>query len=183
MPPTAVKTIRDQIFWQYAKLISKSAGLGNARAFQMNRFVQLRDGTIVWSSTIREWLHEHENPDACIYCGAEGPLTTEHILPRSCGGPDIPDNAIRVCRSCNSGKGSRRLYEWKGLAEKDVIPRIAEGKYLKLLYDLHEQRGSLNVDKKELGQKMCPSCDLRPRCEDEGTVEKMTVYCLEGVFH
>ena len=88
MPPAAVKTIRDQIFWQYAKMISKSAGLSNARAFQMDRFVKLRDNKIVWSSTIREWLHEHENPDACIYCGAEGgPLTTEHILSRCCGGP------------------------------------------------------------------------------------------------
>jgi hypothetical protein len=100
----------------------------------MDRFVKLRDNQIVWSSTIREWLREHENPDACIYCGAEG-------------GPDIPDNAIRVCRSCNSGKGGKRLYAWKDLTEKDALPRIAEGKYLKLLYDLHEQRGSLNVDK------------------------------------
>ena len=60
---------------------------------------------------------------------------------------------------------------------------LPKGSTLKLLYDLHEQRGSLNVDKKELGQKMCPDCDLHGRCEDEGTVEKMTVYCLEGVFH
>jgi hypothetical protein len=34
-------------------------------------------------------------------------------------GPDIPGNAIRVCQSCNSGKGGRRLYEWKGLWAKD----------------------------------------------------------------
>ena len=70
----------------------------------MSRFTQLRDGKIIWSSTIREWLREHEKPDECIYCRVKGPLTTEHILPRSCGGPDIPDNAIRVCQSCNSGK-------------------------------------------------------------------------------
>jgi len=35
---------------------------------------------------------------------------------------------------------------------KDESPRIAEGKYLKLLYDLHDTRGTLNVDKKELGR-------------------------------
>ena len=47
MPPPAVKTIKDAIFWQYAKLISKSAGFGiNQRAFQMNRFIALRDGKI-----------------------------------------------------------------------------------------------------------------------------------------
>jgi hypothetical protein len=54
MPPAAVKTTRDQIFWQYAKLIAKSAGLEGQRGFQMSRFTQLRDGKIIWSSTIRE---------------------------------------------------------------------------------------------------------------------------------
>lgn len=183
MPPAAVKTIRDQIFWQYAKLISKSAGLEGQRVFQMSRFIQLRNGTIIWSSTIREWLREHEKPDECIYCGVKGPLTVEHILPRSCGGPDIPDNAIRVCQSCNSSKGGSRLYEWKGLWAKDEIPRIAEGKYLKLLYDLHDKRGTLNVDKKELGRTMCPACDLKPRCVMADIVVKLTVYCLEGVSY
>jgi hypothetical protein len=183
MPPPAVKTIRDQIFWQYAKLIAKSAGFKGQRAFQMSRFIQLRDGQIIWSSTIREWVREYEKPDECIYCGAKGPLTVEHILPRSCGGPDIPDNAIRVCQLCNSGKGGKRLYEWIGLRAKDEIPRIAEGKYLKLLYDLHDTRGTLNVDKKDLGHMMCPACDLKPRCVEAGTVEKLTVYCLEGMFH
>jgi 5-methylcytosine-specific restriction endonuclease McrA len=183
MPPAAVRTIRDQIFWQYAKLISKSAGLKGQRAFQMSRFIQLRDGKIVWSSTIREWLREYEKPDECIYCGVKGPLTIEHILPRSCGGPDIPDNAIRVCTACNTGKGGKRLYEWKSLKEKDNIPRIAEGKYLKLLYDLHEQAGTLNIDKKDLSNKLCPICNMRPSCVKEGTAEQLTVYCLEGLFH
>jgi hypothetical protein len=134
-------------------------------------------------STIREWLREPEKPDECIYCGIKGPLTFEYVLPRSCGGPDILDNAIRVCHSCNSSKGGRRLYEWKGLRAKDKIPRIAEGKYLKLLYDLHDKRGTLNVDRKELGWMMCPTCDLTPQCVEADTVEKLTVYCLEGVFH
>jgi len=49
--------------------------------------------------------------------------------------------------------------------------------------DLHEQRGTLNVDKKDLGRLMCPACDLRGRCEAEGTVEKMSVFCLEGGVH
>lgn len=159
------------------------AGLEGQRRFQMSRFIRLRDGKITWSSTIREWLREHEKPDECIYCGLKGPLTTEHILPRCCGGQDIPDNAIRVCQSCNSSKGGRRLYEWKGPRTKDEIPRIAEGKYLKLLYVLHEKRGTLNVDKKELGRMMCPGCDLKQRCVEADTVEKLTVYYLEGVFH
>jgi hypothetical protein len=51
-----------------------------------------------------------------------------------------------------------------------------------LLYDLHDRRGTLNVDKKDLGRVMCPACDLKPRWVESGTVEKLTVYCLEGMF-
>jgi len=183
MPPAAVKTIRDEIYWQYAKLISKSAGFGiGGRAFQMSRFTGLRDGKIKWSTTIREWLREHDKPDECIYCGSKGPLTVEHILPRSCGGPDCPDNAIRVCKSCNSSKGGKRLYEWIGLKDKDKIPRIAEGKYLKLLFDLHEKNGTLDVSKDYLGDRLCPSCGLQSLCIREGHEGKLTVYCLEGCF-
>ncbi len=181
MPPGAVKSVKDLIFWQYAKLIARSAGI-KGRAFQMSRFTGLRDGRIQWSTTIREWLHEHEKPDECIYCGAKGDLTTEHILPRSRGGPDHPDNAIRVCITCNTKKGSKRLYEWMGLGRKDDVPRIAEGKYLKLLFQLHEERGTLDIDKKDLTGRLCPACDLGESCKDEGTVGKLTVYCLEGCF-
>ena len=59
-------------------------------------------------------------------------LTVEHIMPRCCGGEDIPDNVVMVCKSCNSSKGKKRLYEWRGLDAKDTR-RIAEGKYLKYL--------------------------------------------------
>lgn len=184
MPPSAVKTIKDEIFWQYAKLISKSAGLGiNARAFQMDRFEALKTGKIKWSSTIREWLKESEKPNECIYCGAKEKLTVEHILPTCCGGPNIPDNAVKVCKTCNSSKGGKRLYEWFGYAEKDKIPRIAEGKYLKLLYDLHEKNGTLNLNKDELKLKLCPHCDLGKLCKAEGHEGELTVFCLEGIFN
>jgi hypothetical protein len=183
MPPPAVKTIKEEIYWQYAKLISKSAGFGiSQRAFQMDRFKALRDGKITWSSTIREWLKEHEKPDECIYCQSKGDLTVEHILPQSCGGPDIPDNAIKICKKCNSSKGGKRLYEWIGLKHKDEIPRIAEGKYLKLLYGLHEKLGTLDINKNELTIKLCPKCGMPEICKKEGHEGKLTVYCLEGLF-
>lgn len=183
MPPAVVRTIRDEIFWQYAKLISKSAGYGNTqRAFQMNRFLDLRDGKIVWSTTVREWLRELEKSNECIYCGSTKGLSTEHILPRNCGGPDIPDNVIRSCKSCNSSKQDKRLYEWIREKNKDKVPRIAEGKYLKLLYRLHEERGTLLIDKDELTTALCPHCDLPGLCKEEDHVGKLSVYCLEGIF-
>jgi hypothetical protein len=177
MPPSVVKSIRDLLFWQYAKIISESAGAGKKNyRFVMNRFKKLQNGDIHWSTSIREYVKEHNTPDVCIYCGATGKLTLEHILPTSRGGPDDPDNAVWVCRTCNSSKGSSRLYEWYGLNNRYKVPRIAEGKYLKLLYQLHEQLATLDVEEIP---SLCPRCDLGQKCPVTG---KLTVYCLEGCF-
>ena len=54
MPPPAVKSIRDLIFWQYAKIISESAGAGKRQyGFVMDRFKKLVSGEISWSTSIR----------------------------------------------------------------------------------------------------------------------------------
>lgn len=180
MPPSAVKTVKDLIFWQYAKIISESAKFGKKNyGFIMTKFKELQQDKIHWSTAIREWVKEHESPNECIYCGSKDNLTTEHILPRVRNGPDITDNAIRVCKSCNSSKGDKRLYEWKGLDNKDKHHRIAEGKYLKLLYKLHEEKGTLNVDNVKT---LCPECDMGKLCKEANKVGKLTVYCLEGCF-
>lgn len=177
MPPKAVKSIRDLILWQYAKIISESAGMGKKQfGFVMDRFQKLSSGRLNWSTSIREYVKERETPDICIYCGNKGELTLEHILPRSRNGPDSPDNAVWVCKSCNSSKGDKRLYEWFELERRYEVPRIAEGKYLKLLYSLHEQMGTLNISDVS---KLCPECDLESKCPEK---EKLTVYCLEGIF-
>lgn len=178
MPPSAIKTIKDVIFWQYTHIIAASSGMGEKNfGFRMAKFKQLQLGQIEWSSTVREWLKEHEKLNECIYCGSKDNLTTEHILPTSRGGPDIPDNVIKACKSCNSSKGSKRLYEWKGVDNKNSHSRIAEGKYLKLLYKLHEEIGTLNSG------VLCPNCDMIKLCADAETTEKLSVYCLEGIFN
>lgn len=180
MPPKAIKSVRDIIYYQYAKIISNASGFGKENyGMIMSNWKKLKNGEMHWSTTVREWVREHENPDVCIYCGAVGKLTTEHILPRKHGGEDIPDNVVRVCGSCNSSKGGKRLYEWKGLENKDKHHRIAEGKYLKYLYSLHEKRGTLDV---ESVIDLCKNCDMAKLCEQEDTVEKLSVYCIEGCF-
>ena len=168
--------MKDLIYWQYAKIISNSAGAGKTNyGFIMDRFKKLQSGDIQWSSSIREYVKEHEKPNQCVYCGTGGSLTLEHMLPRARNGPDIPENAVWVCASCNSKKGSKRLYEWYGLEGRNTLPRIAEGKYLKLLHSLHEVKGTLDAVPSDL----CPSCDLHEKCPVEG---KLSVYCLEGPF-
>ena len=178
MPPPAVKTVRDLIFWQYAAIMTGAAtGRKNEWALRMSFLNKLKCGDIVWSTAVREWLLEMENPAVCIYCGAAISLTTEHILPRSRGGEDVTDNVVRVCKTCNSSKGAKGLYEWKGLEAKNSHHRIAEGKYLKYLYALHERRGTLDATLNEL----CPCC-LKQKCDDENHAEKFTLYCIEGIF-
>ena len=181
MPPKAVKSIKDLIFWQYSKIISQSAGFGkNNYGFIMNRFRKLKNGEINWSSSIREWIKENEQRDICNYCGKkEENLTIEHILPLSRGGPDHPDNTVWICKECNLKKSSKRLYEFFTLDRKDEIPRIAEGKYLKLVYDLHTQTNTLDL--KEI-RNLCPYCDLNKKCEEYGIMEQLSVYCLEGIY-
>ncbi len=176
MPPSAVRTVKDLLYWQYAKIISNSAGAGKTNyGFIMDRFQKLKSGDIQWSSSIREYVKEHEQPDHCVYCGEMSNLTLEHMLPRARSGPDLPENAVWVCGSCNSKKGSKRLYEWYGLESRNALPRIAEGKYLKLLYSLHDKRGTLGAAPAAL----CPICDMGTKCPLEG---KLSVYCLEGPF-
>ena len=178
MPPPAVKTVRDLIYWQYTSIMTLAAtGKKNEWALRMSFLKKLKRGDIVWSTSVREWLLELENPTVCIYCGATNNLTTEHILPRSRGGEDVPDNVVRVCKTCNSSKGAKGLYEWKGLKEKNNHHRIAEGKYLKYIYSVHERNGTLDLTLKDL----CPCC-LKQKCIEEDHAEKFTLYCIEGYF-
>ena len=75
-----MKTIGDLIFWQYAKIISQSAGYGKKEfGFVMNRFKKLSSGEINWSTSICEYVKEKEKKDECIYCGSKTDLTLEHI--------------------------------------------------------------------------------------------------------
>lgn len=178
MPPYAVKTIKDLIFWQYAKIISESSGFTKSNyRFIMDRFKKLSSGKIEWSSSIREYLRERELRDECIYCSSRKDLSVDHLIPISRGGPDIPDNAVIACRSCNSSKGSKGVYEWFGLRRKDTVPRVAEGKYLKLLHKLHSENETLDVGRDDL-ERLCRDCELGYLCEES----KLTVYCLESIL-
>lgn len=70
----------------------------------------------------------------------------------------------------------------KGIAKSTLFcvkKGIAEGKYLKLLFRLHEEKGTLDLNDIKL---LCPKCDMGKLCEKDSTVGKLTVYCLESCF-
>lgn len=58
-----------------------------------------------------------ETAGMCVYCDLSAPRPAEdkdHIFPQSRGGPDVWDNLVPVCRSCNMEKGNRTPFEWIG---------------------------------------------------------------------
>lgn len=66
---------------------------------------------------------------ACFYCGADGELHDDHVVPRSRGGPDIPHNIVKACPKCNCAKNDRLPSEWRSdLPERvyEVERRIAK---------------------------------------------------------
>jgi 5-methylcytosine-specific restriction endonuclease McrA len=181
MPPAYVKTIREEILYEYAKLISRSAYKSLQRPFITDRFKKLRDGEITISGTIREWEKEQELPKQCVYCGSIRGLTTDHLIPRGRGGDESADNVVLACQSCNAKRGDKGIFEYLGLKDKDKLHRLVAGKYLKQLLTLHEQADTLDIAKDQI-TILCARCALPKVCEHWGTVRELTCFCLESIL-
>lgn len=153
MPPKYVQTVRQLIYWHYARLIARAAGFEDNYAFIVSRYKKLESGQMKWSSTIRDRLRELEKGMTCAYCGATSGLTTDHIIPASRGGVDprvtrileSADNTVCACKKCNSNKTDKDVFEWYGQDRTDEIPKLVLSKFLKLAYDLHETQGTLDL--------------------------------------
>jgi hypothetical protein len=181
MPPAYVSTIQEEIYYEYAKLISRSAYGSLQRPFITERFTKLRGGEITISGTMREWEREQELPKECVFCCSPSDLTTDHLIPKSRGGDDSADNVVLACQSCNTSKGDKGVFEWVGLKEKDKLHRLVAGKYLKQLLALHDQAGTLKVSKDQI-TVLCVRCPLPKVCERWGKVQELTCFCLESIL-
>jgi uncharacterized protein YdaU (DUF1376 family) len=61
----------------------------------------------------REFVLERDEYK-CVYCGNSGiRLQLDHVMPRSRGGSDDPDNLAACCMPCNTSKGSKTPDEWR----------------------------------------------------------------------
>ena len=181
MPPPYVKTIREEILYEYAKLISRSAYGSLERAFITERFMKLRSGAITMSDTIREWEREQELTKECVFCGSHEDLSTDHLIPANRGGDDSADNLVLACKTCNSSRGDKGIFEWLGLEKKDNLHRLVAGKYLKEMLRIHEAAGTADVTKKDIGT-LCERCPLPEVCEEWESVGKLSCFCLESVL-
>ncbi len=141
MPPRYVKKIREEIFYEYAKLISRSVFKGKLnRGFITDRFIALRDGSITMSGSIREWQREQELPKECVFCTSVDNLQVDHLIPRSRGGMDVSDNVVLSCQPCNVTRGDKGIFEWLGLKRKDNLHRLVAGKYFNSFMSSMNQR-------------------------------------------
>jgi hypothetical protein len=181
VPPPYVRTIREEILYEYAKLISRSAYGTLQRGFITERFQKLRDGEIRISDTIREWEREQELPKECVFCRSTTDLSTDHLIPRNRRGDDSAENLVLSCKTCNTSRGDKGVFEWLGLKKKDNLHRLVAGKYLKQLLKVHEQAGTLDLTRSDLGQ-LCAACPLPLVCEESGTQGELTCFCLESVL-
>lgn len=181
MPPKYVKTIRDEIFYEYSKMISKRAFGKFDYGFIGNSVKDFRSGKKTMSGTIREWEVESSSTKQCAFCGAIDGLEMDHVIPKSLGGPDDSNNLVWSCRTCNSSRSNKTIYQWLGSKKKDDINRLVAGKYLKELFELHERKGTLDVGRNDL-EKLCKSCRLIINCKELKTLNELSCFCLESVI-
>lgn len=150
MPDPNVKTIRELIWFQYAKAVARGFGLSNGHATIRNMFDDLRSGAREWAGITNGASPPAGEEKKCAYCGKTSALFREHIVPRSlainenCPNCDtirtIP-NQVWACKTCASMKGTLGLYQFyqRRMAGNktfdDSIPPLLEKKYLKVVYD------------------------------------------------
>lgn len=182
MPPKYVHTIREELLYEYAKLMSRTVFKGKLNyGFITDRFKALRSGEITMSGTIREWQREQELPKECVFCRSNQHLSMDHLIPRNRGGKDIADNIVWACQTCNASRGDKGIYAWLGLKKKDNLHRLVAGKYLKELYSLHDEQDTLSIQKNEI-QILCERCRNEGVCVEWDTIQELTCFCLESVF-
>lgn len=144
--PRSFATVRDLIYWEYAKIIAEKAVGGRSNYRFVNfAFRWLVEGRMSPSSILTENQQLFMLGEVCAYCGATGPLQWEHIVPLALGGPDSIDNMVRACAPCNLEKGARDPYQWfLGAGRGEAIPRLVLGKFLKVVFEAYAARDLLD---------------------------------------
>jgi 5-methylcytosine-specific restriction endonuclease McrA len=83
-------------------------------------------------------IKSRKGKQTCVYCGSEGPLTIEHVVPisRWCEFGvkrrvlDNKSNKVVACVRCNAEKGSMSPREWFDLHPEYRGRFMSEAKYL-----------------------------------------------------
>jgi hypothetical protein len=77
---------------------------------------------------------------ACAFCGVRGPTVPTTVIPQRLGGPVGVHNLVHACPACAESKDEHDLVAWWCYElgrDKDDLPRIPAGLFLKLAYEKH----------------------------------------------
>jgi len=84
-----------------------------ARAQSHSKKWRARKKGVEATLTHDDWM-ELCSAGVCHYCKrTDLPLTQDHVLPLSRGGPHTKDNVVPACRPCNSSKKDKTPAEWE----------------------------------------------------------------------
>jgi len=142
MPSRAVsRTVGDFILYYYAKLvIAVSAGESGNYRFIIDRYKRLKSGEINMSDYDREIQKLAQQAGICVFCGKRCNTAPVEVVPRKLGGPVGVHNLVHACSQCAASKADKDLLAWwcdELGRDKDDLPRIPAGLFLKLALERH----------------------------------------------
>ncbi|MDD3427432.1 MAG: hypothetical protein PHQ76_05285 [Caldisericia bacterium] len=149
-PPFIPRKIEDFIYYYYAKLvIAPSAGFQLNYRFIISTYKKLKAKEILLSDYDREIdLMLKDYASKCIFCDKYSiNLEPTNVVSRKWDIPFGMQNIVMVCNNCKESKGNKNLIKWwcEDLGkERDQIPRVAIGIYLKIAYEYHKTNFSLD---------------------------------------
>ena len=183
------KTIREQIAWAYANLSRAHAALkeGAPKYSRVHHIIRnkvyhgLMSGQIAMRSLYDDERIKLTVPQACYYCGSLLNLVVDHLIPRIRGGPDLSDNLVWACRSCNSSKRDKDMVEWT-LSQGSFPPILLLRRYMKLVARYCEQNGLMDADLCGVGEKEIPF-DLRKLPTAFPPLSELKLWVYPGKTH
>lgn len=134
-----ITTIKESLHWSYANLAMAHAAItDNSTRYSQKHFIirnklfhGLNNKTMQLGSFTDDERVKMIMPQACNYCGDKNNLSIDHLIPKSKGGLDKPENIVWACKSCNSSKGNTDLMVW--YQGKNIFPPLLLlRRYLKL---------------------------------------------------
>ena len=98
-----------QFHWRY--MIDKSFRLYH-RSKSKRRKAQQRGSTTLMLSPDQLWRRWVEFDHCCAYCGIDGDMHIEHVIPISKGGEHHLGNIVPTCQRCNYSKSIAPVERW-----------------------------------------------------------------------
>lgn len=137
--PREGDTPKTLLLWCYANLsmahaaVEKRAKSYSAIHYSIRHrmFREFQDGSASIRALVEDERLKFRAPKACCYCGSTRNLSIDHLFPTASGGPNVGENLVQACRSCNSSKGAKDLLVWYK-DEGRFPPLLILRRYLKI---------------------------------------------------